>query len=155
AFADFLSKVNSPRVIDAVALNMLSSSPEWFERLPTQSILTPHSKEFERLVGKWNSEDERIDKAKNLSSKHDLVLVLNGAPTQIVYRESVYVNTTGNPALATAGSGDVLTGIITGLLAQGYEATNAASIAVFLHGLSADIGSAEISMAAFTASDII
>lgn len=155
AFAKFLSAVHSPLVIDADALNILSSSRELFEKLPPQTILTPHPKEFERLVGQWGMETERIEKAKHLSAKYDLILVLKGAPTQIVYRESILVNTTGNPALATAGSGDVLTGIITGLLAQGYDAIDAASVAVFLHGLSADIGSAEISQAAFTASHII
>lgn len=155
ALSDFLPKATSQLVLDADALNLISKSPEIVQKLPSQTVLTPHPKEFERLVGSWTSESERLEKARALSTKYDLVLVLKGASTMLVYKESVSVNTTGNPALATAGSGDVLTGIITGLLAQGYPPVDAASIAVYLHGLAADIGSAEISQNAFIASDII
>ena len=155
AFSDFVDSIQSPIVLDADALNIISSSSDMLGRIPPKTVLTPHPKEFERLVGKSKSDQERIEKAKQISSMYDLILVLKGAPTQIVYGESVLVNTTGNPALATAGSGDVLTGIITGLLAQGYDPIDAASIGVYLHGLAADLGSIEISKAAFTASDIL
>lgn len=155
ALSGFLQTVKSPLVLDADALNIISSSPDLLKKIPPKTILTPHPKEFERLIGKSVTGVEKMEKAKQLSSKHDLILVLKGAPTQIVYDDSVLVNTTGNPALATAGSGDVLTGIITGLLAQGYDPIDAASIGVYLHGLAADIGSVEISKAAFTASDIL
>ncbi len=155
AFLKFLESHKDPLVVDADALNILSQNQEWFSLLPAQSILTPHKKELERIVGKWNSEDEKIEKVKAFSLKNELIIVVKGAPTQIVFGETVFENTTGNQALATAGSGDVLTGIITGLLAQSYEPLDAAIIGVYLHGLTADISSPDMGYESFIATDII
>jgi len=149
-------KMNSvPMVIDADGLNILSENKEWLEMLPKKAVLTPHLKELERLIGKWTSHSDMIEKVQSFSKAFDVVVVVKGAPTFIVYATSVFENTTGNQALATAGSGDVLTGIITGLLAQGYNPLDAAVLAVYLHGLTADIAVPETGYHAFIASDII
>lgn len=155
AFFKFLESHKDPLVIDADALNILSQNPEWFSLLPAQSILTPHKKELERIIGKWDTEDEKTEKVKAFSLKNELIIVVKGAPTQVVFGEKIFENTTGNQALATAGSGDVLTGIITGLLAQSYEPLDAALISVYLHGLTADISSPDMGYESFIASDII
>jgi ADP-dependent NAD(P)H-hydrate dehydratase len=151
----FLISNKIPLVIDADALNILSVNKEWLSLLLPKTIITPHPKELERLIGKWISEEEKFDKTVSLSKKHDLVIVMKGAPTHIVFGETVYQNTTGNAALATAGSGDVLTGIICSLLAQSYEPLDAAILGVYLHGLTADIALPETGRQSFIASDII
>jgi ADP-dependent NAD(P)H-hydrate dehydratase len=151
----FLIRNKIPLVIDADALNILSVNKEWLSLLLPKTIITPHPKELERLIGKWTSEEEKYDKTVSLSKKHDLVIVMKGAPTHIVFGETVYQNTTGNAALATAGSGDVLTGIICSLLAQSYEPLDAAILGVYLHGLTADIALPETGRQSFIASDII
>ncbi|EOG6896034.1 NAD(P)H-hydrate dehydratase [Flavobacterium psychrophilum] len=155
AFFNFLKSNKLPLVIDADALNILSQNIEWLSLLPKKAILTPHQKELERLIGKWSSEEEKLEKVKRLCLEYNLIFVLKGAPTMIVNNKSTYENTTGNQALATAGSGDVLTGIITSLLAQSYEPINAAIIGVYLHGLTADIAYPKVGYQSFIASDII
>jgi NAD(P)H-hydrate repair Nnr-like enzyme with NAD(P)H-hydrate dehydratase domain len=107
------------------------------------------------LLGKWNSDEEKFAKTIEFSTKFEVIIVMKGAPTYIIDGEKIYQNTTGNPALATAGSGDVLTGIITSLLAQNYEPINAAILGVYLHGLTADIALPETGHQSFIASDII
>ena len=151
----FLKYNSIPLIIDADALNILALHPDWLSLLAPKTIVTPHLKELERLIGKWNSEAELFEKTIAFSKKHQLIVVMKGAPTYIVYGELVYQNTTGNAALATAGSGDVLTGIITSLLAQSYEPINAALLGVYLHGLTADIALPETGYQSFIASDII
>ena len=151
----FLKYNSIPLIIDADALNILALHSDWLSLLPPKTIITPHLKELERLIGKWNSEAELFEKTITFSKKHQLIVVMKGAPTYIVYGELVYQNTTGNAALATAGSGDVLTGIITSLLAQSYEPINAALLGVYLHGLTADIALPETGYQSFIASDII
>ena len=155
AFFNFLKMNKLPLVIDADALNILSLNKEWLSLLPKKTILTPHLGELERLIGNWNSEAEKLERVKELSKKHNLIFVIKGAPTLIVDKETVFENTTGNQALATAGSGDVLTGIITSLIAQSYEPIDAAVLGVYLHGLTADIAFSEMSYESFIASDII
>lgn len=155
AFHDFLKNNATPLVIDADALNILSKNKGWLSLLPKSTVLTPHHKELERLIGSWKSEEEKIEKVKNFSSKHQLVIVVKGAPTHIVYQDFTYENTTGNQALATAGSGDVLTGIITGLISQSYAPIDAAIMGVYLHGMTADIAYPETGYHSFIASDII
>lgn len=155
ALFHFLKLNIDPMVIDADGLNILSENKEWLEMLPKQTILTPHLKELERLIGGWDSTKEMLEKVMQLSKKFDLIIVVKGAPTLLVYKDSVYENSTGNQALATAGSGDVLTGIITGFLAQGYSSIDAAILAVYLHGLTADLAVSETGHHAFIASDII
>jgi ADP-dependent NAD(P)H-hydrate dehydratase len=151
----FLISNKTPLVIDADALNILSFNKEWLVLLQSKTILTPHPKELQRLIGNWNSEEDKFNKTIAFSKQYDLIVVMKGAPTHIVYGETVYQNTTGNAALATAGSGDVLTGIITGLLAQSYEPLNAAMLGVYVHGLTADIALPETGHQSFIASDIV
>ncbi|MBC7845671.1 MAG: NAD(P)H-hydrate dehydratase [Flavobacterium sp.] len=151
----FVKTNEIPLVIDADALNILSQNKQWLTFLPEKTILTPHQKELERLIGKWNSDDEKLEKTIAFSQKNNLVIVMKGAPTKIIDGDTIYENTTGNAALATAGTGDVLTGMITSLLAQSYEPIDAAIIGVYLHGLTADIALPETGYQAFIASDCI
>lgn len=151
----FLKTNEIPLVIDADALNILSQNKQWLSFLPEKTIFTPHLKELERLIGTWNSDAEKIDKTIAFSQQHGLVIVMKGAPTQIIYGNTIYENTTGNPALATAGTGDVLTGMITSLLAQSYQPIDAAILGVYLHGLTADIALPQTGYQAFIASDCI
>ena len=155
ALHQFLINNKLPLVIDADALNILSLNKDWISLVPKNSILTPHPKELEHLIGPWQNEEEKLEKTMQLSLKTDCVIVVKGAPTLIVDGISIYKNSTGNPALATAGSGDVLTGIITSLIAQKYSSLNAAILGVYLHGLAADIALPETGYQSFIASDII
>ncbi|CAN1554903.1 COG0063 Predicted sugar kinase [Flavobacteriaceae bacterium] len=155
AFHDFLSNTSLPLVIDADALNILAHNPSWVALVPPRTILTPHPKELERLIGKWYTEEEKLGKAVVFSLVNQVVIVMKGAPTYIIDGESIYENTTGNAALATAGSGDVLTGMITSLLAQSYKAVDAAILGVYLHGFTADISLPETGYQSFIASSII
>ena len=155
ALHEFLKSNTVPLVIDADALNILSQNKEWISLLPSKTILTPHPKELERLIGKWNSETEKIEKTIAFSEKYQIIIVMKGAPTYIIDETVIYKNTSGNAALATAGSGDVLTGIITSLLAQSYKSIEAAIIGVYLHGLTADLALNETGYQSFIASDII
>ncbi len=155
AFFNFLKTNTLPLVIDADGLNILSQNIEWLSLLPKNAILTPHLKELERLIGKWDSEVEQFEKVKELSMTYNLIIIIKGAPSLIVHGATVFENTTGNQALATAGSGDVLTGIITSLLAQSYNPIDAAILGVYLHGLTADIAAPIMSYQSFIASDII
>jgi hydroxyethylthiazole kinase-like uncharacterized protein yjeF len=155
AFHDFLKKNTTPLIIDADALNILSQNLQWLDLLPKHTILTPHFKELERLVGKWNSDEDKMNRVVQLSHQYNSVIVVKGAPTFVVYQDEIYENTTGNQALATAGSGDVLSGIITSLVAQSYSSLDAAIMGVYLHGLTATIGAPKKSFQAFIASDCI
>ena len=152
---DFLKLNSVPLVLDADALNILSLHPDWLALLPPRTIITPHLKELQRLIGPWDTEEEQFEKTMAFSKKYQLIVVMKGAPTHIIDGDLVYKNTTGNAALATAGSGDVLMGIITSLLAQSYEPINAALLGVYLHGLTADIALPETGYQSFIASDII
>ncbi len=151
----FLKTNQTPLVVDADALNMLAQNPSWLSMLPKTTIITPHLKELERLMGTWKSEEEHLKMAIEFSLKYNLIIVMKGAPTLVVNGDKIYENTTGNAALATAGSGDVLTGIITSLLAQSYSPLDAALLGVYLHGLAADIALPETGHESFIASDII
>ncbi|MFD2551038.1 NAD(P)H-hydrate dehydratase [Bizionia sediminis] len=155
AFTDFLNQNTKPLVIDADGLNLLAKTPALMEKLPKYSVLTPHAKELERLIGKWSNDFDKLDKAINLSEKYNIILVLKGRFTLIVYKKNLYINATGNPGLATGGTGDVLTGIITGLMAQQYEPLEAAIFGVYLHGKSADIAVQDFGYEAMTASRVI
>jgi hydroxyethylthiazole kinase-like uncharacterized protein yjeF len=155
AFHQFLQTNAIHLVIDADGLNILSQIKSWLSLLKSKTILTPHPKELERLIGKWKTDEEKFSKTIAFSKKYNLIIVMKGAPTHIIDAETVYQNSTGNAALATAGSGDVLTGMITSLLAQSYDAIDAAIIGVYLHGLTADIALPETGFQSFIASDII
>lgn len=128
-----------PMVIDADALNIISGNKTWLSHLPKNTILTPHPKEFDRLFGDSENDFERIDKALQASLDFELVIVLKGHNTLVAYKGKGYFNTTGNPGMATGGSGDMLTGVVTSLLAQKYEPLDAAILGIYLHGLAADI----------------
>lgn len=155
AFENFLAANKLPLIIDADGLNCLSRNPKLLSSLPEMTVLTPHKKELERLVGTWNNDFEMLIKAKEFSAKHDCILVVKDAITVTVYHEETFINATGNTALATAGSGDVLTGIITGLLSQGYDPLSSCLFGVYLHGKTADIGVQNTGYQSFIASDII
>lgn len=156
AFNRLLDFYKKPMVIDADALNILSGQPALMERVPENSILTPHPKEFERLVGQWTDDFDRLEKQKNLAKRLKSVIVLKGAYSSIASPEGViFFNPTGNPGMAKGGSGDVLTGILTGLLSQQYSALDAAIIGVYLHGLAGDLASLEKGSFSLIASDLV
>ncbi len=136
---DWALQQNMPTVFDADALNIISKQ-NWLARLKPNTIITPHVKEFERLCNIQNSTSiQRMELQIQMAKDYHIIVVLKGAHTAIALPNgNVYFNSTGNPILATAGSGDVLTGIIAANLAQGYTPANAAMAAVFIHGLAAD-----------------
>jgi ADP-dependent NAD(P)H-hydrate dehydratase / NAD(P)H-hydrate epimerase len=143
-------------VIDADGLNILSMNPSWIERLPADTILTPHHGEFARLAGESHDGFERLQKQISFSERYGCIVILKGAYTSISLPDGkVYFNSTGNPGMATAGSGDALTGVILGLLAQGYEPGKAAITGVYLHGLAGDVAAAGKGQESLIASDII
>ncbi len=145
-----------PIVFDADAINVLAENKTWLSFLPQNCIFTPHIKEFERLVGKCYNSMERLEKQKEFSLKYSAYLVLKGAHTSISSPDGfMYFNSTGNPGMATAGSGDALTGIITSLKAQGYNSLYASIVGVYIHGLAGDFAADEKSEQAMIASDII
>lgn len=153
---ELITRSSVPMVLDADALNILSKNKEYLKLLPEGSILTPHPKEFERLVGKCADSLERIEKQISLSSRYNCIVVYKDAYTTISSPSgNVYFNTTGNPGMATGGSGDVLTGIITGLIAQGYNALEAALIGVYAHGRSGDSALKVKDQMTLIASDLI
>jgi NAD(P)H-hydrate epimerase len=156
ALHSLITTAKVPLVLDADALNMLAMNPGWYEELPEGTVLTPHPKEFERLAGPAASGYERVHKAMDFARKYKVVVVVKGAHTAIASPGGeVWFNMTGNPGMATAGSGDVLTGIILALLAQDYEPFTAARIGVYIHGLAGDIAREERGEEALIASDII
>jgi hydroxyethylthiazole kinase-like uncharacterized protein yjeF len=155
ALERFLDQNDGPLVLDADALNILSKNGEMLKKIPPRSVLTPHPKELERLIGSWKDDFEKLEKAGQFSLKYNCVLVIKGAHTIILDQGRGYVNTTGNPGMATAGSGDVLTGMITGMIAQGYEVLRAAIFAVYLHGKAGDLAVEQCGYQALTASEII
>ncbi|AWU43490.1 bifunctional ADP-dependent NAD(P)H-hydrate dehydratase/NAD(P)H-hydrate epimerase [Blattabacterium sp. (Cryptocercus kyebangensis)] len=145
-----------PMVIDADAINILSNQLKIMNSIPEKTILTPHPKEFRRLCGPWKDDYQKLDLLKNFSKKYKIYIVLKGAHTVIsTPNGNLYFNSTGNPGMSTAGSGDVLTGIITGLLAQGYSPKKSCIMGVYLHGLAGDIASIEKNEESIIAEDII
>nr|WP_298793653.1 NAD(P)H-hydrate dehydratase [uncultured Allomuricauda sp.] len=155
AFGELLKKTSTPMVIDADGLNILAKTPDLLKDIPEQSVLTPHPKELERLVGTWEDDFEKLEKAQTFAGKHNCILLIKGAHTIIVDGEMAYINTSGNPGLATAGSGDVLTGMITGLIAQGYMPLQSALFGVYLHGFAGDIEASKVGYEAVNALGII
>ena len=135
-----LSQAGQPLVLDADALNLLAADPALLNELPPASILTPHPKEFERLFGKTRNNFERNELQRAKSRELNVFILLKGAHSCVTTPGGdAYFNSTGNPGMATGGSGDVLTGIITGLLAQGYSSLEAALLGMYLHGLAGDL----------------
>ena len=135
-----LQSLNCPLVLDADALNILALHPGWISFLPPGTILTPHMKEFDRLFGQQKSWTERVETGRIMAIQHKLVIVLKNQYTFIIQPDgNVLINPTGNPAMATGGMGDVLTGMITAFLAQGYKAEDSALAACYIHGKAGDL----------------
>lgn len=153
---DTISSYHGPMIIDADALNILSAHQEWLKKLPALSILTPHPREFERLFGSTQNDFEKLSLARQKAKDYNVIIILKGHHSFIATpAETNFFNSTGNAGMATAGSGDVLTGIITGLVAQQYSPIDAAVLGVYLHGLAGDFAAKQLSEASLIASDII
>lgn len=151
-----IDETNVPMVIDADALNLLARHNDYLYRLPKGSILTPHPKELERLIGGCKNSFERLKCVRDLARDASLYIVLKGAYSAIVAPDGkVTFNTTGNPGMATGGSGDVLTGILLALLAQGYNSEEAVQIGVCVHGLAGDLAANEQGQIGMTSGDLI
>lgn len=156
ALLQLLSQCQTPMVLDADALNIVANHRHELTHLPKGSVLTPHPKELERLVGKCQDSYERLAKARELAQAADVHIILKGAYSAIITPEGkCYFNPTGNPGMATGGSGDVLTGIILALSAQGYTAEEACKIGTYVHGLAGNLAQKSKGTTALIASDIV
>lgn len=156
ALLEQIDTCQTPMVLDADALNLLGEKRSHLGRLPKGSILTPHPKELERLVGKCQNSYERLTKARELARTAGVHIVLKGAYSAIITpKGKCYFNITGNPGMATAGSGDVLTGILLALLAQGYDAETAACLGTYVHGLAGDIACKKHGAIGMTSGDVV
>ncbi len=150
------TSIKCPLVIDADAINVLAKNQLLRKTLPKGAVLTPHPGEFKRLAGSWANDFEKLALQRDFARQHQVVVVLKGAYTSIANTDgTLYFNSTGNPGMATGGSGDVLTGIIASLLGQGYPALDAALIGVYLHGLAGDLAAGEQGEISLIASDIV
>lgn len=153
---DIFRESRAPLVLDADALNAMAGNPEILQLLPAGSILTPHPKEFERLFGSSASDFERMQKAAECAREYKIHIVLKGHHTFITSGDTPgYFNSSGNPGMATAGAGDVLTGILTSLLAQKYKPLEACLLGVYLHGRAGDFAAAKHSQESMIAGDIV
>ncbi len=156
ALRNYLTQFRKPMVIDADALNLIADNPDMLQLIPKNSILTPHPKEFERLFGKTYDDFSRLELLRSKAKSLKINILLKGAHTIVANTEGVcFFNSTGNAGMATAGSGDVLTGIITSLVAQGYAPYQASVIGVYLHGLAGDLAAQEVGEATLVAGDIV
>ena len=149
-------ETEGPVVIDADAINILANHRTWLQQIPQGAILTPHPKELERLEGHSTDSYEQLTKARTLAERLQAFVILKGHHSALCLPDGhVIFNSTGNAGMATAGSGDVLTGIITGLLARGYKQQEACLIGMYLHGLAGDIAARELGEESLIASDLI
>lgn len=155
-FKYIIQNTSCPLIIDADALNIISSNKTWLAFLPEGSILTPHPGEFKRLAGEWKNDFERLELLKEFAFKNNCYVILKGAYTSVATpNKNIYFNSTGNVGLAKGGSGDSLTGIITSLLAQGYSSLEASLLGVYLHGRAADLAIENIEVESLIATDVI
>lgn len=152
-----LPTLTQPVVLDADALNLASENPDLLHSIPKNAILTPHPKEFQRLLGKsWKDDYEKLNLLRDFAQNHQLIVCLKGAHTAVALPDgSIHFNSSGNPGMATGGSGDVLTGILTGLLAQGLSPAEAAVFGVYQHGAAGDRAALKCTQPGLIASDII
>lgn len=152
-----IRRTQCPIVADADALNILASHRAWMQQLPKGIIMTPHPKELDRLTGSpANADFERLHRTRELAQSLQAYVILKGHNSALCLPDGqVVFNPTGNSGMATAGSGDVLTGIITALLARGYHQHNACIVGMYLHGLAGDIAVKTLGKESLTASDII
>jgi NAD(P)H-hydrate epimerase len=157
-FEEFLKKTQSKKlIIDADGITFLGQKPELLKLLPENTILTPHPKEFQSLVGRnWKNDFEKLEILSEFAVSNKIIICLKGKNTAVALPNGeIHFNSTGNSGMATAGSGDVLTGIILGFLAQGYEPEQAAIQGVYEHGLAGDRAAKNRSERAMIATDII
>ena len=151
-----LDEIDVPLLIDADALNILSTNRHLLEKLPANTILTPHPKEFQRLAGDSENEFERLENGRQFAQRYNVIICLKGANTAVILPNGeVHFNSTGNAGMATGGTGDVLSGIITGLLAQKYTPAEAAILGVYEHGAAGDKAAQQRGQSALIASDVI
>lgn len=156
ALFEQIKMTNKPMVVDADALNLLARNNNWLMLLPKGSILTPHPKEFERIAGPCSNSYERINKAIEIAQRYQLYIILKGAWSVVVTPDgNCHFNPTGNPGMATAGSGDVLTGVLLALLAQGYSPQDAAIMGTYLHGVAGDMAAESKGENGLIATDIV
>lgn len=156
ALSSLLDQWDKPLVLDADALNLLSQEPALWAKLPSKSILTPHPGEFDRLAGRHTASLERIQRLQALAREQQVTIVLKGGHTAIATPDGqVIFNSTGNPGMGTAGSGDALTGVLTGLLSQGYEPVTAALLGVYSHGLAGDLAAQQVGYEGLMARDLL
>lgn len=153
---NLLPTVGKPMVVDADALNLLAANRHLLGKLPGHSILTPHPKEFERLTQPWDNDYQKLDLLRDFARNYGVVVVLKGAHTAVATPDGdVHFNATGNPGLSTGGTGDVLTGVLTALLAQGYDPVEAAVLGVYAHGLAGDRVAEQRGQTGMIASDVV
>lgn len=156
AFEDLLKAVDRPMILDADALNILSDNNDFLKYIPEGSILTPHPGELRRLIGDWENEEQKLDLSSALAFMLRSIIVVKGAHTMICMPDGrFYFNSTGNSGMAKGGSGDVLTGYITGLVARGYSTEDAAILGVYNHGLAGDITAGHFGIEGMNSRDII
>ncbi len=156
AVHQFIMNFKRPCLLDADALNCIARRPMLLKSIPMRSIITPHALEFDRLFGEHNTDEERLKKALDVSQLYNITIVLKGHYTMTVRPDSkIYVNSSGNPGMATPGSGDVLTGVISALIAQNYPADWSVVLGVYLHGLAGDLAAQEHGIYGMVASDIV
>nr|QIQ10598.1 ADP-dependent (S)-NAD(P)H-hydrate dehydratase [uncultured bacterium] len=150
-----INNPNTAFVIDADALNLLSKYENPFIHIPKDSILTPHPKELQRLIGDWKDDFEKIEKVRAITVKYEINILIKGAYTASILSDgNCYFNSTGNWGMATAGSGDTLSGILVSLLGQGYSSHEACLLGTYLHGLAGDLATEKIHPHSLVASDI-
>ncbi|MDE6651289.1 MAG: NAD(P)H-hydrate dehydratase, partial [Paramuribaculum sp.] len=155
ALEQFLQSTTRPVVLDADALNCIARRPNLINNIPVLSVLTPHAKEFDRIFGDHPTDEARLLKAIDVAQAHHILILLKGRYTALVYCDRrVYFNPTGCPAMATPGSGDVLTGVITALMAQGYKPEVSALIGAYVHGLAGEMAQETQGDYGVTAGDI-
>lgn len=155
AVDSFLKNFRQPCLLDADALNCIAARPILLKSIPKGSVLTPHAREFDRLFSKCQSDEERLKRAIDVSKLYEVTIVLKGHYTMTVRPDGkVYINSSGNAGMATAGSGDVLTGVIAALIAQGYEPDKSVYMGVFIHGHAGDMAAARIGQHGLIASEI-
>ncbi len=155
-FIDVVERTECPMVIDADGINILRLHPDWLNRLPHGCILTPHKKELKGLIGSCSDDKEELERTLLLARRYGVIIVMKGHNSRIVCPDgTVHTNPTGNPGMATAGSGDVLTGVILSFLAQGYQLEDAAVMGTYIHGLAGDIASERMGEISLMAGDIV
>lgn len=156
AFRQLLGSTRRPMVIDADALNMIADHYKLRNHIPENSVLTPHPGELKRLVGEWEDERHKLELVRRLASSLKSIIVVKGAHTMVCLPDgNCYFNSTGNSGMAKGGSGDVLTGYITGLMARGYSSAQAALIGVYKHGLAGDKAAVKYGVESMNSRDLI